>query len=119
TQQSSIWPTSTIPVLPATSLTTTTPFDPFDLLSGTNTATNDLLHPMNSPPATTNKSLPSDIDLFMMPSQPTQQPSMFFPAQQQQSFVRPQMFQQPMMFPPNQQQFNRPNNNSFNVSFNS
>ncbi|CAF3579233.1 unnamed protein product [Rotaria socialis] len=117
TQQSSIWPTSTIPVLPATSLTTTTPFDPFDLLSGTNTATNDLLHPMNSPPATTNKSLPSDIDLFMMPSQPTQQPSMFFPAQQQQSFVRPQMFQQPMMFPPNQQQFNRPNNNSFNVTF--
>ncbi|CAF4391209.1 unnamed protein product, partial [Rotaria magnacalcarata] len=70
---------------------------------------------------TTNKSLPNDIDLFMMPSQPTQQPSTFFPAQQQQqqSFVRPPMFQQPMMFPPNQQQFNRPNNNSFNNTWTS
>ncbi|CAM4754384.1 unnamed protein product [Rotaria magnacalcarata] len=122
TTQQSIWPTSTIPVLPPTSLTSTTPFDPFDLLSGTNPATNDLLHPINSPLATTNKSLPNDIDLFMMPSQPTQQPSTFFPAQQQQqqqSFVRPPMFQQPMMFPPNQQQFNRPNNNSFNNTWTS
>jgi hypothetical protein len=53
-----------------------------------------------------------------MPIQTTQQSSMFFPPQQ--SFVRPAMFQQPqsMMFSSTQQQFNKPNNNSFNVSEN-
>lgn len=114
----SIWPTTTVPVLQPTGATSSTNFDPFDLLSGSNSASHDLLQPMNSPPATTttNKSSSNDLDFFMMSSQPTQQSSMFFPAQQQQqSFVRPTMFQQ-SMFPPAQQQFNKPNNNSFNVS---
>lgn len=76
---------------------------------------------MNSSAATTtatNKNLSTDLDLFMMSSPPTQQLPIAFPTQpqQQQSFVHQQMFQQPMMFSSNQQQFNKPNNNSFNVS---
>ena len=114
--QPSLWPTAT-PSLVASPSSAATPFDPFESFAA-NTA--DLLQPVNSPPSSAaNKAASNDLDFFMMPTQPTQQPSLFFP-QQQQSAMRAPMFQQTpqqsMMFPLGQQQLNRPNNPSFNVS---
>jgi hypothetical protein len=106
-------------VLPPSSSSIT--FDPFESFQQTSIS-NDLFQPMNpsSVSTTANKAPSNGLDLFMTPpTQSTQQSSMFFPTQQQQQpFVRPAMFQQPqsMMFSSTQQQFNKPNNNSFNVS---
>lgn len=128
--QPSLWPTETTitpSVPPPTSSSTL--FDPFESLEQTTSASTGLFfQPLNPTPVstmTTTKTSSDDFNFFATPAQSTPQPSMFFPTQQQQpsyqqqSFVRPTMFQQPqsMMFPSTpQQQFNKPNNNSFNVS---
>jgi hypothetical protein len=96
-------------------------FDPFESFQQTTPIPNNILQPMN-PSTATNKTSSNDLDFFMTSNQAPQQSPILFPTQQQQqqqhSFVRPPMFQQQsMMFSTPQQQFNKPNNNSFNVSF--
>jgi hypothetical protein len=91
-------------------------FDPFESFQQTTPIPNNILQPMN-PSTATNKTSSNDLDFFMTSNQAPQQSPIVFPTQQQ-SFVRPPMFQQQStMFSSPQQQFNKPNNNSFNVSF--